>query len=377
MTVRIGINGFGRIGRSYLRAALRSSADVEVVAINDIADAATLASLLEWDSLAGHLEGVQVDEDAILLDGARIRVSAEREPADIAWGDEQVDVVIESTGRFADSAGARQHLAAGAGKVIISAPASGDVPAVVLGVNDDTIDWSQGIFSNGSCTTNCLAPMAKVLYEAFGIESGLMTTVHAYTSDQRLHDAPHGDLRRARAAAISTIPTSSGAAKTIGRIIPELDGKLTGLALRVPVPVGLHHRPHRQAHAASHRRGGQHRLPGSRSHARPVDLPRLLRSATRLRRHRRQPPLGDLRRAPDPGRRRPGQGLRLVRQRVGILQPAGGAVGAHQRIGAGSGCCSVRPSLGQRADVSVFGSHDDLSEEPAGRSCHRRRRRPG
>lgn len=238
MTVRIGINGFGRIGRSYLRAALRSSADVEVVAINDIADAATLASLLEWDSLAGHLEGVQVDEDAILLDGARIRVSAEREPADIAWGDEQVDVVIESTGRFADSAGARQHLAAGAGKVIISAPASGDVPAVVLGVNDDTIDWSQGIFSNGSCTTNCLAPMAKVLYEAFGIESGLMTTVHAYTSDQRLHDAPHGDLRRARAAAMSTIPTSSGAAKTIGRIIPELDGKLTGLALRVPVPVG-------------------------------------------------------------------------------------------------------------------------------------------
>ena len=238
MTVRIGINGFGRIGRSYLRAALRSSADMEIVAINDIADAATLASLLEWDSLAGHLDGVKVDEDAIIVDGARIRVTAEREPASIPWGDERVDVVIESTGRFTDSATARQHLAAGARKVIISAPASGDVPAVVLGVNDDAIDPGQDLFSNGSCTTNCLAPMANVLHEAFGIESGIMTTVHAYTSDQRLHDAPHGDLRRARAAGLSTIPTSSGAAGTIGRIIPELDGKLTGLALRVPVPVG-------------------------------------------------------------------------------------------------------------------------------------------
>ncbi len=238
MTVRIGINGFGRIGRSYLRAAMRNDADVEVVAINDIADAATLASLLEWDSLAGHLDGVQVDGDAILVAGARIRVTSEREPARIPWGDERVDVVIESTGLFTDSASARQHLTAGARKVIISAPADGDVPALVLGVNDDAVDVTGDVFSNGSCTTNCLAPMAKVLHEAFGIESGLMTTIHAYTSDQRLHDAPHGDLRRARAAALSTIPTSSGAARTIGRIIPELDGKLTGLALRVPVPVG-------------------------------------------------------------------------------------------------------------------------------------------
>jgi glyceraldehyde 3-phosphate dehydrogenase len=238
MTVRIGINGFGRIGRSYLRAALQGTADVEVVAVNDIADAATLAALLEWDSLTGHLDGVQVDGDASVVDGARISVSAEREPADIPWKDERVDVVIESTGRFTDSASARQHLAAGARKVLISAPASGDVPAVVLGVNDAAIDWSQDVFSNGSCTTNCLAPMAKVLHDSFGVESGIMTTIHAYTSDQRLHDAPHGDLRRARAAAVSTIPTSSGAAGTIGRIIPELDGKLTGLALRVPVPVG-------------------------------------------------------------------------------------------------------------------------------------------
>lgn len=238
MTVRIGINGFGRIGRSYLRAALRSDADVEVVAINDIADAATLASLLEWDSLSGHLDGVQVDGNAIVVAGVRVRVTSEREPARIPWGDERVDVVIEATGLFTDSTSARQHLTAGARKVIISAPASGDVPAVVLGVNDDAVDVTEDVFSNGSCTTNCLAPMAKVLHEAFGIESGLMTTIHAYTSDQRLHDAPHSDLRRARAAALSTIPTSSGAASTIGRIIPELDGKLTGLALRVPVPVG-------------------------------------------------------------------------------------------------------------------------------------------
>ena len=238
MSIRIGINGFGRIGRSYLRAALRSTADVEVVAINDVADAATLGSLLEWDSLAGHLDGVQVVGDALLVAGARIRVMSEREPARIPWSDEGVDVVIESTGRFTDTASARQHLATGARKVIISAPADDDVPAVVLGVNDDAVDLAGEVFSNGSCTTNCLAPMAKVLHEAFGVQTGLMTTIHAYTSDQRLQDAPHGDLRRARAAALSTIPTSSGAARTIGRIIPELDGRLTGLSLRVPVPVG-------------------------------------------------------------------------------------------------------------------------------------------
>jgi glyceraldehyde 3-phosphate dehydrogenase len=238
MTVRVGINGFGRIGRSYLRAALQSDAKVEVVAVNDIADAGTLASLLEWDSVSGHLDGVEVDGDAILLDGARIRVTSERDPVDIPWADQEVDVVIESTGRFTDSDSARRHVTAGARKVIVSAPADGDIPAIVLGVNDGALDPTGELFSNGSCTTNCLAPMAKVLHEAFGIESGIMTTVHAYTSDQRLHDAPHGDLRRARAAAMSTIPTSSGAARTIGRIIPELDGKLTGLALRVPVPVG-------------------------------------------------------------------------------------------------------------------------------------------
>ena len=239
MTVRIGINGFGRIGRSFLRAALAGDADVEVVAVNDLADARTLAALLEWDSLSGHLAGVSVDGDAIRVGDRRMAVYAEPDPAAIRWADAGVDVVIESTGRFTDGSAAAAHLTGGAKKVIVSAPAKGDVPTVVLGVNDDGLDPAgHDVFSNGSCTTNSLAPLAKVLHEAFGIESGLMTTVHAYTSDQRLQDAPHADLRRARAAAVSTIPASSGAAAAIGKVLPELDGRLTGAALRVPVPVG-------------------------------------------------------------------------------------------------------------------------------------------
>lgn len=239
MTVRIGINGFGRIGRSYLRAALAGDADVEVVAVNDLTDARTLATLLEWDSLYGHLDGVTVEGDAIAVHGKRISVLAEPDPAAIRWGDVGADVVIESTGRFTDGAAAAAHLRGGARKVVVSAPAKGDVPTFVLGVNDEDLDPAgHDVFSNGSCTTNSLAPLAKVLHDAFGIESGLMTTVHAYTSDQRLHDAPHSDLRRARAAAVSTIPASSGAAAAIGKVLPELDGRLTGAALRVPVPVG-------------------------------------------------------------------------------------------------------------------------------------------
>ncbi len=239
MTIRIGINGFGRIGRTYLRAALKSGADVQVVGINDIADVQTLADLLEWDSISGHLDGVSADDESIRVGGQSFRVFAQRDPGHIPWGEVGADVVIESTGRFTDADGAAAHLAGGARKVIVSAPAKGNVPAIVLGVNTDSIDVKAAdVFSNGSCTTNCLAPMVKVLNDAFGLETGLMTTVHAYTSDQRLHDAPHKDLRRARAAALSTIPTSSGAARTIGKIIPELDGKLTGFALRVPVPVG-------------------------------------------------------------------------------------------------------------------------------------------
>ncbi len=239
MTVRVGINGFGRIGRSYLRAALANEADVEVVAVNDLTDSHTLATLLEWDSLSGHLEGVAVENDVITVGNQRISVLAEPDPAAIRWGDVGADLVIESTGRFADGSAAAAHLRGGARKVIISAPAKGDVPTFVLGVNDDELDVdASDVFSNGSCTTNSLAPLAKVLHDAFGIESGLMTTVHAYTGDQRLHDAPHSDLRRARAAAVSTIPTSSGAADAIGKVIPELAGRLTGAALRVPVPVG-------------------------------------------------------------------------------------------------------------------------------------------
>ncbi|MFT4296579.1 MAG: type I glyceraldehyde-3-phosphate dehydrogenase [Micropruina sp.] len=239
MTTRIGINGFGRIGRSYLRAALGNAADVEVVAVNDIAGVEVLATLLEWDSISGQLAGVAVDGDRLRVGEKSMAVFSERDPSRIPWGGIGADIVIESTGFFTDAATARAHLDGGARKVIVSAPASGDVPALVLGVNTDTLDVAgSDVFSNGSCTTNCLAPMAKVLNDAFGIESGLMNTIHAYTSDQRLHDAPHKDLRRARAAAMSTIPTSSGAARTIGKIIPELNGKLTGFALRVPVPVG-------------------------------------------------------------------------------------------------------------------------------------------
>lgn len=239
MTVRIGINGFGRIGRSYLRAALASNADVEVVAINDLAATSTLATLLEWDSLAGHLDGVETEDDVLIVQGRRIKVFAEPDPAKIMWSEVGAEVVIESTGRFTEKAAASVHLAGGAKKVLVSAPVKGDVPTVVLGVNDHDLDLNaHDVFSNGSCTTNSLAPLAKVLHESFGIESGLMTTVHAYTSDQRLHDAPHSDLRRARAAAISTIPASSGAADAIGKVLPELDGRLTGAALRVPVPVG-------------------------------------------------------------------------------------------------------------------------------------------
>ncbi len=239
MTVRIGINGFGRIGRTYLKAAMANHADVEVVAVNDLTDADTLATLLEWDSISGHMGGVSVKDGNIVVDGHEIVVFSERDPEKIDWASVGADVVIESTGFFTTAEKASAHLKGGTKKVIVSAPASGDVPTFVLGVNGDTLDVSSAdVFSNGSCTTNSVGPLAKVLNDAFGIESGLMTTIHAYTGDQRILDAPHKDLRRARAAALSIIPTSSGAAKAIGKVIPELDGKLTGAALRVPVPVG-------------------------------------------------------------------------------------------------------------------------------------------
>jgi glyceraldehyde 3-phosphate dehydrogenase len=239
--VRVGINGFGRIGRNYLRAALERGSEIEVVAVNDVTDPATLAQLLKFDSIAGRLAApVQVDGAAIVVAGHPIAVLAERDPAALPWAALGADIVIESTGLFTRSADARKHLAAGAKKVVVSAPASGDgVATIVLGVNEGSYDPAAcDIISNASCTTNCLAPLARVFHDAFGIEAGLMTTVHAYTQDQNLQDGPHRDLRRARAAAINIVPTSTGAAKAIGLVIPELAGKLDGASLRVPVPTG-------------------------------------------------------------------------------------------------------------------------------------------
>ena len=240
MTVKIGINGFGRIGRNYLRAALAQGADLEIVAVNDLTDPKSLAHLLKYDSVSGRLaENVSVDGDSIIVGDNRIKVLAERDPADLPWGQLGVDIVIESTGRFTNAKDARKHIEAGAKKVIISAPATDDDGTFVMGVNESDYDpATMNILSNASCTTNCLAPLVKVFLENFGIERGLMTTVHAYTADQNLQDGPHGDLRRARAAALNIIPTSTGAAKALGLVVPEVLGKLDGYALRVPVPTG-------------------------------------------------------------------------------------------------------------------------------------------
>ena len=241
MGVRVGINGFGRIGRNVFRAAHERNADIEWVGVNDLVDSKTLAHLLKYDSVYGPYPGtVDHTDDAIVVDGKEIKVTAERDPAALPWGDLGADVVIESTGLFTKREDAQKHLDAGAHKVIISAPATDPDVTVALGVNfDDAYDADQHhIISNASCTTNCLAPVAKVLHETFGIENGLMTTIHAYTADQRLQDMPHKDLRRARAAAINLIPASTGAAKAVGLVLPDLQGKLTGFAVRAPVPTG-------------------------------------------------------------------------------------------------------------------------------------------
>ncbi|HVC42070.1 MAG TPA: type I glyceraldehyde-3-phosphate dehydrogenase [Candidatus Saccharimonadales bacterium] len=238
MTVRVGINGFGRIGRDVVRAARDRSADFEIAAVNDVTSAATLAHLLKHDSLFGRYPGaIRAEDEAIVVDGRSIRVFAERDPKNLPWGDLGVDIVIESTGHFTDADKARAHLDAGAHKVVITAPAKNEDVTICMGVNDDAyIPADHHVISNASCTTNCLAPVAKVLSDTFGIEAGLMTTVHAYTGDQVILDAPHKDLRRARAAALSIIPTSTGAAKALALVMPELKGKFHGLALRVPVP---------------------------------------------------------------------------------------------------------------------------------------------
>ncbi len=237
--IKVAINGFGRIGRLTLRALLNKG-NVEVVAINDLTDNATLAHLFKYDSIHGKFAGtVSSDAESLTVNGKRIKAFAEKDPTKLPWRDLGVDVVVESTGRFTDLAGAGQHLTAGCKKVVISAPAKEKtIPTIVLGVNDNTLNGSETILSNASCTTNCLAPMAKVLDDAFGIEKGYITTIHAYTADQNLQDAPHKDLRRARAAALSIVPTSTGAAKAVGLVLPHLSGKLDGVAMRVPVPDG-------------------------------------------------------------------------------------------------------------------------------------------
>jgi glyceraldehyde 3-phosphate dehydrogenase len=240
MSLRVGINGFGRIGRNVFRAAQEKNADVEWVAVNDLTDPKTLAHLLKYDSTYGPYPGtVEATPAALSVDGKELRVLAERDPASLPWGDLGVDVVIESTGFFTSRENAAKHLDGGAKKVIISAPGKGEDIMVVLGVNFDKYDASaHDVISNASCTTNCLAPFAKVVHELVGIKHGLMTTIHAYTADQNLQDAPHKDLRRARAAAINLVPTSTGAAKAVGLVLPELKGKLHGFAIRAPVPTG-------------------------------------------------------------------------------------------------------------------------------------------
>ena len=236
MTTRVGINGFGRIGRNFFRAALEQKADLEVVAVNDLTDNKTLAHLLKYDSILGRFSGeVSYDDEGIVVDGKRIKVLAHRDPAELPWGELGVEVVVESTGFFTDGEKAKAHIDGGAKKVVISAPAKNVDGTFVIGVNEDKYDpATQNIISNASCTTNCLAPLAKVLNDKFGIVRGIMTTIHSYTGDQRILDAPHKDLRRARAAALSMIPTKTGAAAAVGLVLPELNGKLDGFAVRVP-----------------------------------------------------------------------------------------------------------------------------------------------
>jgi glyceraldehyde 3-phosphate dehydrogenase len=240
MAIRVAINGFGRIGRNVFRIMQSRSNDFEVVAINDLTDAATLAHLLKYDTVGGRFDGtVEIDGDSIVVDGSPIKIIAERNPADLPWADNNIDFVVEATGIFCTREQCTMHLDAGAKKVLLTVPPKDEIDnMVVMGVNDDTLTADQRILSNASCTTNCLAPLAKVLHNAFGIKRGLMNTIHAYTNDQRILDLPHSDLRRARSAACNIIPTSTGAARAVGKVLPDLEGKLDGMSMRVPVPCG-------------------------------------------------------------------------------------------------------------------------------------------
>ena len=330
MPVRVGINGFGRIGRNVLRAAAaRDGADLEFVAVNDLTDARTLAHLVKYDSILGPYPGSvsQQGEEAIEIDGRGLKVLAETDPAVLPWGELGVDVVLESTGRFTDRENAAKHLSGGAKKVVISAPATDPDATVVLGVNfDEVYDRdAHDVISNASCTTNCLAPVAKVLNDTVGIEHGLMTTIHAYTADQRLQDLPHSDLRRARAAAINLIPASTGAAKAIGLVIPELQGKLHGFAVQGSRTDRLGRRPDRRVPPRDVRRGGQPGLAGRQRKPPAGGHHAVHRRPDRVHRHHLLAVLLDRRFVADGGdRRHDGQGGGVVRQRVGLLEPARG-----------------------------------------------------
>ena len=324
MGIRVGINGFGRIGRNFFRAQHALGSDLEIVALNDLGDAKTMAHLLRYDSNLGPFPGeVELADGVLVAAGERMQMLSERDPAALPWGDLGVDVVLESTGFFTDRAGAQKHLDAGAKKVVISAPATDPDITLVLGVNDDTYDpETHHIVSNASCTTNCVAPLAKVLNDLGEIESGFMTTIHAYTQDQSLQDAPHKDLRRARAAAINLIPTSTGAAKAIGLVLPELKGKIDGVAVRAPIATGsltdlvvvLGRETSSDEVQAAYKTAASG---PARGH------PPILGGSARLDRHHRKRVLVHLRQRADDGARQNGQGVRLVRQRVGLLVSTG------------------------------------------------------
>ena len=333
MTIRVGINGFGRIGRNFWRAVHAAPGrDIEIVAANDLGDMATFAHLLKYDTVLGTLDlDIHPADGAIMAGDQRLLWLAERDPAALPWRDLGVDVVIESTGHFTKADDARKHLAAGAKKVIISAPAKGEDITLVMGVNDDAYDPARhDIISNASCTTNCVAPLAKVLLDSFGIVKGLMTTIHAYTNDQVILDFMHKDLRRARAAAQNIIPTTTGAARATALVLPELKGKLDGMAMRVPVMDGSVTDLVVQVEPGGHRGGGERGVQGGGR--RPAQgLPALHHRPDRVLRHRRHPLLVHVRLRSHHDLRRPGQGDRLVRQRVGLLQPAGRRHGARRR----------------------------------------------